>query len=71
MKISKESTFQPVTIVLETECEVTSMKNIIRYLGSIDDSHPHIVAYGGHYKFRFRSLSDDGRKMYHSLKSGL
>lgn len=70
MKISKESTFQPVTIVLETECEVTSMKNIIRYLGSIDDSHSHIVSYGGH-RFRFRSLSDDGRKMYYSLKSGL
>jgi len=70
MKISREDTFKPVTIVLETETELLAMRNIVKYLESFD-SQSNMSCYGRSRSYRFNSLSDAGRKMYYSLKSGL
>ncbi|MEE8597954.1 MAG: hypothetical protein V3S69_00250 [Dehalococcoidales bacterium] len=69
MKISKEETFRPVTITLETETELLALKNIVKYLESLD-GHSSSMGYR-RCTYRFNSLSDAGRKMYYSLKSGL
>ena len=69
MKISKETRFEPVTITLETENELMGLKNIVRYMESADNNRNSV----GYYRAisRFNSLSDNGKKMYHSLKMGL
>ena len=71
MKISKEETFRPVTVVFETETELLAMRNIVKYLESFEGSSCGMAGYGRSRSYRFNSLSDAGRKMYYSLKSGL
>lgn len=68
MKISKESAFQPVTIILETEHELNALKNIIEYMNGYQYSSPFSSCVDG---YRYTQLSQTGRKMYYSLKSGL
>ena len=43
MKITRNRTFEPVTIVLETLEDVDGMNNIIRHFNTLADSAPYCV----------------------------
>jgi hypothetical protein len=71
MKVSKEDTFRPITITLETQKDLDGIKGILKYLQGTEQSARSTCWGGPGNDRRYDDMTTVATSAYHALNARL